>query len=221
MPSMSRPILWLCLLLCAGCAGPQLSAVPTALAPAPSTAEPLPGADRLLVRTAQLRVVVEDPVPLTPGVGRLVHDMGGYVETSTAEPRRVAFAVRVPGPQLDPFLDSVAGWGDPRERRVATADVTDQTIDMEARLRNLVAVRDRLRALLHRAAQVTDVIAVERELARVQAEVESLEVRLARLRTDVGYSRVDLVLEQRTVLGPVGWLVTGAARLVARLFVVR
>ena len=94
-------------------------------------------------------------------------------------------------------------------------------IDAEARLENLIATRDRLREHLGRTSSVAEIVAVERELARVQTEIDSLEGRLAHLRSSVALSTVELQIEQKTVLGPLGYVVWGFLWGVEKLFVLR
>jgi len=56
-------------------------------------------------------------------------------------------------------------------------------IDLDARLANLVAVRDRLQEHLARSTNVSEVIEVERELARLQGDIDSLSGRSTFLRS--------------------------------------
>ena len=67
---------------------------------------------------------------------------------------------------------------------------------------------------------VSDVIAVERELARLQTEIDQIEARLRLLRSSVAMSRVSLEIHRPRVLGPVGTVVAGAAWVVEKLFVI-
>ncbi len=72
-------------------------------------------------------------------------------------------------------------------------DLTTQIVDGEARLRARIALRDRLQTLLETGgASVEDLVAVERELANVQADLESRESLLAALRERVETSRLTL-----------------------------
>jgi hypothetical protein len=131
------------------------------------------------------------------------------------------YLIRVPSDQLDALMDSVAALGKVEARAVGAVDVTDPVIDAQARLDALRGSRDRLRQLLERAGTVQDVIAVERELARVQGEVESLDARLNALRSQIALSDLAVRLERRLVLGPLGALIHGLGVVVGKLFVWR
>jgi hypothetical protein len=147
--------------------------------------------------------------------------LGGQVARSTRAEKRAEYLIRVPAARLDALMDSASTLGKVERRTVTSSDVTEQLVDLEARLDALRATRDRLRQLLERADEVQDVISVERELARVQGELESLEGRLQLLRTQVAMSELSLDISQQPVLGPLGIVIAGTAKLIGKLFVIR
>ncbi|HEX2780008.1 MAG TPA: DUF4349 domain-containing protein, partial [Gemmatimonadaceae bacterium] len=180
---------------------------------------------RMLVRHADLTVQVEKPAPAEQRVTELAKSLGGYVESTAShsggfsEGRRLT--VRVPSTALDAAIDSVSRLGRVTARSAGAEDVTDEVVDLDARVTSLRASRDRLRQLLDRASTVTDVVAVEKELARVQGELDSLEARLARARGDVALARLTVSLEPKHVLGPVGLAFAGVGWILQKLFFIR
>jgi hypothetical protein len=84
-----------------------------------------------------------------------------------------------------------------------TEDLTRQIVDTEARLRAQTALRDRLQELLRsRPGRLSDLLEVERELARVQSEIDSIQSNLAVMRTRVAMS--ELTLNYQSAPRPVG-----------------
>jgi hypothetical protein len=82
-------------------------------------------------------------------------------------------------------------------------DLTRQIVDTEARLRAQTALRDRLQELLRsRPGRLADLLEVERELARVQAEIDAVQSALAVMRTRVAMSELNLTY--RSAPRPVG-----------------
>lgn len=82
-------------------------------------------------------------------------------------------------------------------------DLTRQIVDTEARLRAQTALRDRLQELLRsRPGRLADLLEVERELARVQGEIDAVQSALAVMRTRVAMS--ELTLSYRSSPRPVG-----------------
>ncbi|MGE0740807.1 MAG: DUF4349 domain-containing protein [Hyphomonadaceae bacterium] len=84
-----------------------------------------------------------------------------------------------------------------------TEDLTRAIVDTEARLRAQTALRDRLQELLRsRPGRLADLLEVERELARVQGEIDAVQSNLAVMRTRVAMS--ELTLNYRSAPRPVG-----------------
>ena len=212
------------LLVAAGLTGCASSATLSAPAAAPVEAlaiETPQSLERQAIRRAFLRLTIVDPEAALPQVESVTENAGGYVEASSKGERHIGLSLRIPAPELDPFLERVQSLGETDELRVSSTDVTDAVADLDARIANLTAVRDRLRSHLDRATEIADIIAVERELVRVQTELEILEGRRQRLTTDVAFSTVDLRMERKRVLGPLGLLGAGVGWVVTRLIFIR
>ena len=177
---------------------------------------------REIVRRGRMHVEVDDLAAARRRLEDALAALGGRVELAevTAD-ERASYTLRVPANRLDAMMDSTAALGEVQSRTVSARDVTDQVVDTEARLAALRATRDRLRELLARASSVADVVSVERELARVQGELDSLEGRLQALRGEVALSELVVQLDRKQVLGPLGWLLRGAATVIEKLFVWR
>ena len=109
---------------------------------------------------------------------------------------------------LRTFMIGVAADVDAADGRIIsqstnTEDLTRQIVDTEARLEALTTLRGRLQELLrNRQGRLSDLLEVERELARVQSEIDSLQSMLAVMRTRVAMS--ELTLHYRSAPRPVG-----------------
>ena len=177
---------------------------------------------RSYVMTASQKVEVKEIEPAVKDVELLVKKSGGHVQSqSVREDDEAHLILRVPPGQLLPTLDALASLGKEEYRNVASEDVTEKLIDTEARLKNAVALRDRLKALLNQAKDVKDVLEIEKELVRVQGDIDSMDGRLKKLKEQVDYAVVDLTLNRRKILGPLGYIVYGVAWLIQKLFVIQ
>ncbi len=183
----------------AGCSGRTNDTTARSLADAAGVkgqaaaqAAPIPmDVPRQVVSTADLGVEVGDIAAATGRAGQLAVEAGGFVSSSderrTAGDRSGRVTLKVPGDRFDRLVTAVADLGDLRSKQVTTDDVTDQVVDLDARLRAQQASADRLQQLIARAATVTEVVGVEAELAKRTSEVEALEGKIRVLR-----DRVDL-----------------------------
>jgi DNA repair ATPase RecN len=178
-------------------------------------------ADRKVVRSGDLAVSVASPEETSPKVERLVDQAGGFVERSTTKDSAVWLHCRVPASQLDRIMDAVAELGEEERRSLSAADVTEQYSDLETRLRNNRALRERLQQLLSRASDVEDVLAIEKELNRIQSEIETMQARFDRLKSEVELSALSISLQRKRILGPLGYAGYGLWWALSKLFVIR
>ena len=177
---------------------------------------------RIIITRASIEIEVEEVAPAIEQATRLAQVFEGYVENATTREEKSAYLrLRVPSSRLNEALDSLARVRKVTGRSLSQDDVTAQSIDLEARVGSFRAARDKLRELLDRAASVADAVAAQGELARVQAELDSLEAQLKTLQSSVALSELTITLNRRIVLGPLGVIASGLAKVIGKLFVWR
>ena len=186
---------------------------PAAPAPRPA-ATALLGADRpadkpviatpdgrlpMLIYTGTLHVAVLDTTASLAEAEKLALELGGYLARRDDR----AITVRVPAARFSDAVARAAKLGDVLHRDVSAQDVTEEFADLEVRMKNARAVRDRLEQLLAKATTIQDSINLERELARVTAELERFEGRMKLLRDRAAFSTLTLRFEpQKTDAAP-------------------
>jgi hypothetical protein len=163
-----------------------------AAAPAPAQADPgsvpIGGVTRSLVRTAQLSVDADDPVAATRRVRAAVVGAAGTVSQESSSDSGAQLTIRVPADRLDQLIDSIAGLGHVTNRTSQVVDATEDVVDLGARVASQRAGVDRVRALLSEARSIGDVVAIESELTRREADLDSLTGRLNALKDQVALS---------------------------------
>lgn len=113
--------------------------------------------------------------------------------------------VRVPVSSFDAFVEAVSKLGTVKYESETSSDVTQQHVDLSARLANLRAQETRLRELVASAQNVTEVLAVEKELWRIRGEIESLDAQVQYLERQAAMATITIELtENRPVVRPVG-----------------
>ncbi len=120
----------------------------------------------------------------------------GYVSYSLIEEKRAVVSIRVLGGKLDLAMDAVRNLGRVKSENLNAYDVTDQLIDLEARLNNSRATERRLLEILSMAKDVNDVLMVEDRLKRVREEIEMLEAQLKNLKSSIDYSTLTVTIEE-------------------------
>ena len=178
---------------------------------------------RSIVRTARLTIEVASTDKAVESVSSIVKTQKGFVENRSShdDDKRAFFTLRVPPENFEAAVAGLEQLGNVESRSIDARDVTAELVDIDARLQNLKALRDRLKTLLEKAEAVSDVLAVEKEFTRVQSDIDSIEARMKTLQGKVDMATISLTLNRKPILGPVGfafkWLFWG----VGKLFVIR
>ena len=115
-----------------------------------------------------------DATPL-PGGGESSTPFGGFG----------TLTLSVPADKLDAALDQLATGLTVLQRSTSSQDVTSQYVDTQSRLKTMSASVERVRALLSQAKDLGQVVALESEMSRREADLESLESQLAALKNSV------------------------------------
>ncbi|MFN7171343.1 MAG: DUF4349 domain-containing protein [Fimbriimonadaceae bacterium] len=176
--------------------------------------EPLGAEPRMIIRTANMVVVVQDMEESEVELRSLTGEFKGIVESSSLQYRqgvpRSEVVVRVPVESFDAFLEKVEDLGFVRSRTLESTDVTTEAIDIEARLKVLRAEEQSLMRLLDQAKSVTQVIEVRKVLTETRQQIESLEARYKYLSRQASLSTAKIYLEERPGAGigqaAPGWL---------------
>lgn len=157
--------------------------VPAGLQTASPATEASSDISRKIITTHDIFIEVSGFEEAFRKIAKLAQENGGY----TTATNRNAYddgtpsgevKMRVPLSKVDAVLEEVRKLGKVKREGSTGEDITDQYIDMEARLKNERAAEVRLLAVMQKStAKVADIIAVESELTRVRGEIESMEAR--------------------------------------------
>lgn len=180
--------------------GDQSEAVAKPADADPAAVSPAALSARRQVRNGDLRLQVKDVPAAAAKVRSLANSARGFIadEKTSSDPTpgpvpqgqedlarpdrgQSVLTLRVPEVALDRVMDQVAELGTLTSRGQSSTDVTGQYIDTASRLRTQRESVDRVRALLSKATKIGEVVQIESELSRRQADLESLQAQLAAL----------------------------------------
>ena len=171
--------------------------------------------DRKIIYDGYLRVVVKDVDSTAQKLQNLVEELDGYIleiATESAE-------IRIPAERLDEAMDRIQTFGKLRQRQLRGWDVTDQFTDLNLRLDNARKTRARYLELLDDATNVEDMLAIERELERMNVSIESMEGERNRLTELTDYASISVDFPEKVKLGPLGAVSKGIYEGIRWLFV--
>lgn len=176
---------------------------------------------RLVIRAKTLRLEVEETPEAIAEIRELARGHEGSVtdmQVATASdewiyhydeegypmgdgaPLRGWVTVRVPTDSFEEFIDEVVDIGKVLYQAESSNDVTQKHVDLSARLQNLRAQEARLREFFEAAKDVTEMLAIEKELGRVRGEIESLDAQVKLLERQAAMATVTLELTEPDAL---------------------
>lgn len=150
-----------------------------------STAEAV---ERKIIRNAEITLEVPSTTDTQHRVASIADANGGFVVTSESKQRESAdpaqrtldikLVVRVPSTQFGATFDDIKKLASntPQEN-VSGQDVTEEFIDLEARIKTQKALEVQFLGIMRQASKVTDALEVQRQIADVRTEIEKLEGR--------------------------------------------
>ncbi len=186
--------------------------------------------ERLVIRNANLSIVVEDPAEAVDDISAMAQEMGGFVvssnvfettfgESAMREPIRAeqaSITIRVPSDRLEDALARIKQGAVEVERQNVTGqDVTEEFTDLESRLGNLEAAEAQLREIMASATKTEDVLRVFEELRRIREEIEVIRGRLQYLEQSARLSAISVELKPDVATQPLQigrWTPQGTAR---------
>jgi len=159
-------------------------------------------ASRMIVRTAEIALVVNDVAMALDQVAELAEGLGGYVVSSTRwkeeETRLVGIiTIRVPAEDFGMAMDALRGLAvDVTHEETSAQDVTEEYVDLSAKLQNLEATEEQLLRLMEKAEVVEDILKVQIELSRTRGEIEQTKGRMQYLERTSATSLIRVQLNQ-------------------------
>ena len=173
--------------------------------------------ERKIIRNANLTVEVASPSESQRKIFSIAEGHGGFVVTSemtqqTSEDNSkpavsVNLIVRVPAAQFDSVVQEIRAAGSRvvQEKRTGQ-DVTEEFVDLEARIKNQRALETQFLEIMKRAGKVDEALEVQRQLAEVRTEIEKLEGRKRFLENQTSLSTINITLQTPTqIVNAVGF----------------
>jgi hypothetical protein len=182
--------------------------------------------DRMVIRNANLTLVVENPTASVDTISKLAEEMGGFVVSSylyqTAygsgdlTTTQGTLTIRVPAERLDEVLEAVKSTAiEVRSENISGEDITQQYVDLQSRLRNLEAAEAQLQEIMGSATLTEDVMMVYNQLVQVRGEIESVKGQMQYYEQSARLSAVTMELIPDAAAQPLqiaGWRPEGTAK---------
>jgi hypothetical protein len=187
------------------------------------------GIERIVIKNAELSIVVIDPGAAMTQIANMAEGMGGFVvssqlyKTQTTNGVEVPVAditVRVPAEKLSEALEQIKSLVIDRKtdivsENISGQDVTKEYTDLQSRLTNLQNTQKQLQQIMDSATKTEDVLAVYNQLTQVQEQIEVAKGQIKYYDESSKLSSIHVGLKSKESVSPLtigGWQPVGVAR---------
>ncbi len=198
----------------------ESAAVKTNQEESPALPAPVTPADsRKLIRNAQLDLQVLNYEAAIQRLTTMASEAKGFVATQNSSKLpngklQGTVVVKLLPENLESFLQKARTLGELKNQTLGTQDVTKAYFDTDARLRNAKRMEDRLLEMLaKKTGKVSDLLEVEKELARVRESIEQMQGELKYYEALVQYATVTIALAEKDLDEPAAFLLRETANL--------
>jgi len=159
--------------------------------------------EQKIIKRANLVIEKSDIDVLDEVLINLVESHNGYISNSrnwlnSNKQKHFWFEIRVPAENFELLFERLSSkeFGQVISSSISSQDVTEEYMDLETRLKNLLAQEERYRNLLDMATEVEEILKIENELNRIRTEVEILQGRKNYLDNQISYSTITVEFRQ-------------------------
>jgi hypothetical protein len=180
-------------------AGVMLTMSRNANAAAPAAEDP---SEKKIIRTASLTLATQEYDAALASLKAGCEGRGGWLESSDESTnsrtglRTAYLTLRIPQDSLDAYLGCTEDLGRVTSRSESSQDVTASYQDNQTRLNTQLALMERLQALISESGDLSDLLALESQIAETQYQIDSLQSSLNRTDRQVNYSSVRITLRE-------------------------
>lgn len=177
--------------------------------------ESLNFSDRKVMYRMNYLIMTDQPESLHVRLVEIAKKYDGYM----VEQSNNASTIRVPAKVQSEVGSIIEGLGDVASKEVIGKDVTEEYEDLNIKLETLEKARNRYLELLSKAETVDAALDVERELERVNREIDLLKGKLNSMTHLIEYATIQVTTKKPVKPGPLGWIFYGLIKGIGWLFV--
>jgi uncharacterized protein DUF4349 len=161
--------------------------------------------DRNLILTAKIDMRTKDPWATSDRAQAIASGLGGDVlnlsQSGTADSRSASLTIRVPSSRFGDALQQLKSLeGEIQTSGVSAQDVTDQFVDLQARLTAKQAEEQRYLAILNRASTIDEILKVDASLGTVRTQIEQLTAQINSIKGRTEFSTISMSISTLSAL---------------------
>jgi Domain of unknown function (DUF4349) len=155
----------------------------------------------MLIRNGHISAYVDSLQTSKQKISELIKAQSAHIESENQSDEYdntvLRLTIKIPAEKFQTLFDELLKLSERvRSHSVNVEDILKQYTDIKSRLANKIELQNRLRALLQEASKVSDILEIERELARVSEDIDSSTKIMKQYENDVRLSTIHLDLSQ-------------------------
>lgn len=161
--------------------------------------------ERQIIKTASITLETQSFDETVANVKAKVNEFGGYISSSSVRgsktdgTRYANLTCRVPADNYEEFLNGAGELGNVTYLNENEEDVTNEYIDLDARIKNLEAQLDKLNELLKKAETLDEMLTIENYIYDIQYQLDSFKGRMKALTNRISYCTVNINVNEVAV----------------------
>jgi PKD repeat protein len=157
--------------------------------------------DRMIVNNGNMTLIVQDIPDTLEAINQIAQSYQGYVVSSnnwkSGERIYGYVSIRIPAQYFSNAMDTIAQLAvEVSARSTSAQDVTEQYVDLTARLSNLETTREQLLAIMAEAKEIADILAIQMQLTNIGEQIEQIKGQMQYLEQTSSTSLITVNLEQ-------------------------
>jgi hypothetical protein len=176
--------------------------------------------ERLIIRNANLDIVVKDTEAAVDEINAMAEELDGYVIESNLqqyqEGMQARLRIRIPADSLDTALERIRKLAEEVDNQsISGEDVTEEYVDLQSRMRHLEATEERLLTFMQEAEDTEAALEVYDRLQNIQAEIERVRGRIQYLEESAAMATISINITPSELAQPIqvgGWRPQGTLR---------
>lgn len=165
--------------------------------------EQTPVSDRRIIKDGEISFETSDNKETRQLINKFVKEFNAYIsqDNVTDQGYRLEnrITIRVPSENFEKLLAKISESAKELDsKNISATDVTEEYIDIEARLKTKKELESRYKALLNKAVTVEDILKIEKQIGELRTEIESIEGRFKYLNDRISYSTLTIIFYEQT-----------------------
>lgn len=153
--------------------------------------------ERFLIKRGNIEFETDDLNTTQDFLKNVIQDLNGYIANDNIKnfDHKVeqSIVIRIPSGKFDKLLEQInTHVSDFENKNIEVLDVSEEYIDVNARIKTMTEIENRYRDLLNKAVKIDEILKVESELGRIRTRIETAEARLRYLNDRIAYSTLNV-----------------------------